>query len=134
MNANIQTVSAETEDRRVADKEWKESVDKRLEEGGEKFDNLLTKLSENTTTTQQINKKLDDHVSQYQDFTKQMQPAADAIETMQAGVRVLGNIGHGVAWIGKAVRKTIVWIAPIVAFVIAIWHFLVNGTFNWPSK
>jgi hypothetical protein len=143
------------EDRRIVDTKWKASVDKKLEEGVTKFTSLeegqstlLTKLAENTSATEEIktklethmqntaniSRKMDDHVTRYDEFTKQVQPAVDAIQTMQAGVRAIGVFGGFVAWCGKGLRKIVVWVAPIIAFFLAMWGFFHDkGTTVWQA-
>jgi len=132
---HVPVTAAADEDRRVVDKRWKAAVDKKLEEGVVKFkelaegqQNLLAKLEENTATTTLINKKLDEHVGLYNEFTNKVQPAVDAISTMQAGVRVLGKIGAAVAWVGNNVRRAVIWLTPVVAAVAAVWHYFTGGS------
>lgn len=104
--------------------EWRESVDARLTEGAEKFVELITKIDENTLATNAIADSLDAHKQDYQNFIATVHPAVAAISTMQSGVRVLGKIGNGVAWCGKWFRKIVIWLAPVIAVMATIWHFV----------
>jgi len=127
------------EDRRKLDIDWKESVTKQLAEGEEKFkavvdgqETLIRKLNENTEATLNIGRRLDAHVAATDKKYEKLQPAVDAIETMQTGVRMIGKFGNAVAWVGMWFRKTIIWVAPIVAFVVAVWTYLRTGHWNNP--
>lgn len=124
----------EFKDRRVIDEDWKATVGEQFEEGRKKFevlttgqDNILKNLAENTTATETLNRKFDLHTTDYRQFKESVQPAVDAIETMQAGVRVLGKIGNAIAWVGNNFRKIVVWTAPIIGVGIAIWQFVVQS-------
>lgn len=112
------------------DQRWKDSVDNSLREGAAKFGELAegqkalsSKLDENTQATKEIKAKMDEHVDAYTDFVKRVQPAIDAVESMQAGVRVLGKIGSAVGWVGQNIRRIVVWVAPFVAIVAALRHW-----------
>lgn len=122
------------DDRRIVDQNWKRAVDEKLRAGVVRFEELadgqqqlLVKLDDNTRATKDIAGKLDAHVAEYKTFTVTVQPALDAIATMQAGVRVLGKIGGAVAWVGNNVRKLVVWVAPIIATGVAVWHFITGN-------
>lgn len=111
-------------ERRTADLEWKEAVDEKLKEGQKTFEKLLHELSTNTNETKQINKKLDDHVERYDQFTAKLTPVVEAMESMQPGIAFFGQLGRCVAWIGKWFRRAIIWLTPIVAFGLAVWHYM----------
>lgn len=120
------------EDRRVIDQAWKESVDENLHAGSKKFevltdgqDTILKNLSENTDATETLGRKFDLHITDYRQFKEDVQPAIEAIQTMQAGVRVIGKLGSGIGWIGSNFRRIVVWCAPIIGVGIAIWQFMV---------
>jgi len=105
-------------------------VDNKLKEGAAKFDELaegqkelLAKLEENTRTTAAVKAQMENHVEEYRTFTDKVQPAIDSIETMQAGVRVLGKIGSAVGWVGQNLRRIVVWVAPFVAVILALFHW-----------
>lgn len=122
-------------------REWMKTVEERLDEGRAQFDALASKIDHNTTVTAEIktqldvntvkttdiDTKLDAHITHYNDFTQRVSPALDAIMTMQSGVRVLGKIGGAVAWLARWLRKTVVWLTPLGAAAIAIWHFFYGG-------
>lgn len=99
-------------------------MDARFAEGAEKFVELIEKIDENTRATNEIKESLDAHKQNYQDFIVTIQPAVAAISTMQSGVRVLGKIGNGVAWTGRWFRKIVIWLAPVVALGVTLWHFI----------
>jgi DNA-binding HxlR family transcriptional regulator len=122
------------DERRVVDAKWKVTVEAQLKEGVTKFgelakghENILKKLAENTAETTEIRDTLNRHIENYQTFTAKVEPAIVAIDTMQSGVRAIGKFGNACAWVGQNVRKIIVWLTPIVALVLTVWHFITTG-------
>lgn len=118
----------------LVDTAWRKSVDDKFREGAELFrqlmhkqDSLLRMLEENTSATTCIEQKIESHVNQYIEFTRTMRPAVEAINTMQAGVRALGTIGRFFAWCGKWIRRTVIWLTPMIAAAAAVWHYFFGG-------
>ena len=74
-------------ERRLSDDEWWRSVVEEFRTINERLDNGQIEIEANTKLTQEINTKLT--------------PIADAWETMQGGIKVLGGIGKVGLFIAK---------------------------------
>ena len=132
----------------MIDNDWKASVDEKLQEGVDKFTSLergqrelLAKVAENTATTQEtqdklvahmettakISKKMDDHVTKYDEFTVKLEPVVVAVKTMESGVNAIGKFSDGLVWIAKWFRRVVIWVAPIAAAIAAVWNYLRDG-------
>jgi hypothetical protein len=116
-------------ERRVADLEWKDSVDKKMEEGQRTFDRILAELKHNTEETKAVKAQLSEHVEQYQEFADTMKPVADTIRTLEPGIKVAGQVGNGLAWLAKWIRRSIIWITPVAMFAAGVWQAIKH----WPE-
>jgi hypothetical protein len=118
------------DDRRLMDVQWKASVDQKLADGGEKFDQLhagqttmLGRMDEQDIALKGIGDTLDTHIVTTKKLADSVAPLIKAVDTMESGVRVLGAIGTGVSWTGRMLRRTVVWLAPFGALVATLYHF-----------
>ena len=85
---------------------------------------IETKLDANTDATITIGRKLDMHMTNYATFTKQVEPAIVAIESMQSGVRTLGKIGSFTASFARWSRRAVVWLTPFLTIIGGVWAFI----------
>lgn len=85
---------------------------------------IAARLETNTEAITQLHNRLDAHVRAYNEFVVTVQPAITAVLTMQSGVRAIGKFGNGVAWVGRAARKSVVWLAPFVALATAVLGYI----------
>jgi hypothetical protein len=112
-------------ERRAADQEWKESVDKKMEEGQKTFDRILVELKKNTDETRAISGKLDEHVTEYIKFTTKLNPVVDGMEALSPGIKFFGQVGSALAWIGKWLRRAVIWLSPF-AILGGLWHWITH--------
>lgn len=127
---------ADQAERRIVDHDWKVSVDDLLKEGQKRFAGLeqgqaalLGELKNNSEATRVNGGKLDLHMASYNEFLVKVQPAIDAVDTMQSGVRVIGKIGNAAGWIGRNLRRLVVWVTPFIALGTALYGY-VDGWFK----
>jgi len=114
--------------------EWRTGVDEKLKEGVVKFEQLhigqttmLERLNGQDVVLKGIGDTLHAHILTTRKLTSDVAPLLEAVDTMKSGVRVLGHIGNGVAWMGRMTRRAVVWAAPFGALVATIYHFLHGG-------
>lgn len=80
-----------------------EAVKKQLEETHKKIDCLESKLDENTTATKE-----------------NIQATAEVLEIVQMGK----GLFHAVAWIGKWLRRIVMWVVPPAVAIVGLWQAL----------
>ncbi len=89
---------------------WKTHVDTRLTK-------IDLALADNTVITTQLVSSLAEH-------QRRTAPVIEAIENMQAGVRVLGSIGNGVAWTARTSWRALRVAAPVAGALAAVYAAL----------
>ena len=92
----------------MSDAQWRAYVDGRLQEGNARFQNLEqrtdaleTELRSNTSLTQRAVDVSERTDRKLDEMREEVQPVADAMKTMQAGIRTIGRLGRMAEAFGK---------------------------------
>lgn len=77
-----------------------------LERSAARMQGLAEKLADNTEMTAEIH---------------------DAWLGLKSGLGTIAKIGRGLARVGGWIRKAVIWLAPLAAAGVAVWHALHGG-------